>query len=364
VVAQRLARRICKHCRESYTPDASIFQKLRITPGPDDVFQHGRGCAKCGQTGYSGRVGIFEFVRVTPALRDLITRNAAEDEMRKVATLSGTKFLLEDAIEKVRDGLTTFEEVLRVIQLEETDIIGCPGCGAFINRDFATCPFCLYTLRHICEHCGQELHADWKLCPYCNKRTATYAAAPVQLPAPPAAPAPQAPVKKASKRRGAKAAATPTAASTRAAGDAPLLVDDAGGVATDDGADRPLILVVDDDPGIRQILVKTFQQLPIACRVQTASDGVEALESVQREAPELIVLDVMMPRMDGFAVCERLRGNVRTAFIPVLMLTANADEMSRTRGFLVGTDDYVAKPFSFPELNARVTRLLRRTYGY
>ena len=143
-----------------------------------------------------------------------------------------------------------------------------------------------------------------------------------------------------------------------------IIEEDGDGSHGSDMDRKPVILVVDDDASIRQILVKTFQQLPIPCTVETASDGQEALERVGREPPDLIVLDVMMPRMDGFTVCENLRANVRTAFIPVLMLTANADEMSRTRGFLVGTDDYVGKPFSFPELNARVMRLLRRTYGF
>ena len=94
-----------------------------------------------------------------------------------------------------------------------------------------------------------------------------------------------------------------------------------------------------------------------------ASDGQEALEQAARVAPDLILLDVMMPRMDGFTVCERLRSDVRTAFIPILMLTANGDENNRTKAYLVGTDDYMTKPFAVPELNARVTRLLRRTYG-
>jgi type IV pilus assembly protein PilB len=398
VVAQRLARRICNRCREPYTPDPTVLQKLRITPGPNEVFERGRGCSACGQTGYSGRIGIFEFVRMTAALRDQVTRNAPEDEMRKVATLSGTRFLLEDALQKVRAGFTTLEEVLRVIQLEETDITGCPSCGAFINRDFSTCPYCLHTLRHICDHCGQELHPDWKLCPYCNRRTplpaerhtpgtASLAAAPssgvVQGDAPARATgqsgassagaasseASVSEARSATEKSGPKASkgAVPNRrgrARTNAEEMPVQVADTADGNAGGGTVDEPLILVVDDDAGIRQILVKTFQQLPIPCRVQTAADGVEALERVERESPELIVLDVMMPRMDGFAVCERLRENVRTAFIPIMMLTANADEPSRTRGFLVGTDDYVAKPFSFPELNARVMRLLRRTYGY
>jgi type IV pilus assembly protein PilB len=357
VAAQRLARRVCRNCKEAYTPDPTTLQKLRLSTGPDDVFYHGKGCPTCGQTGYAGRVGIFEFVRMTPALKELVTRNAGEDEMRKVASLAGTKFLLEDAVEKVREGVTTLEEVLRVIQLEETDIIGCPKCGSFINRDFSTCPYCLHTLRHICEHCGQELHPDWKLCPYCNKRTARAeesaagAARPAASAGAGGAPAAQ------------RTQAAPAVGAAPGSGAATVEVV-ADGDGPEPATEQPLILVVDDDPSIRQILVKTFQQLPVSCRVETASDGVDALEKVEREKPDLIVLDVMMPRMDGFTVCENLRGDVRTAFIPIMMLTANADEMSRTRGFLVGTDDYVAKPFSFPELNARVMRLLRRTYGF
>jgi two-component system phosphate regulon response regulator PhoB len=71
----------------------------------------------------------------------------------------------------------------------------------------------------------------------------------------------------------------------------------------------------------------------------------------------------MMPRANGFEVCARLRQDLRTAFVPVLMLTKNDDEASRTKGFVAGTDDFMAKPFSVPELVVRVRRLLRRTYG-
>jgi DNA-binding response OmpR family regulator len=95
----------------------------------------------------------------------------------------------------------------------------------------------------------------------------------------------------------------------------------------------------------------------------TAGDGAEALKAVEQSPPDLVITDVMMPRMDGITLCQRLREDIRTAFVPVMMLTANADETNRTKGYLVGTDDYVNKPFSVPDLNARVLRLLRRTYG-
>ena len=87
------------------------------------------------------------------------------------------------------------------------------------------------------------------------------------------------------------------------------------------------------------------------------------MATAQAMKPDLVVLDVMMPGLSGFDVCQKLRSNIQTAFIPILMLTGNTDEESRTRGFMVGTDDYMSKPFSVPELHSRVTRLLRRTYG-
>ena len=127
---------------------------------------------------------------------------------------------------------------------------------------------------------------------------------------------------------------------------------------------RPLrVLVVDDDPDIRIIVEATLRMMAIPIEVVQAQDGVEALEKARESTPDLAVLDVMMPRMDGFDTCRALRENVRTAFVPILMLTASADQDSRTKGYLIGTDDYMAKPFLPVDLKLRVARLLRRTYG-
>lgn len=123
------------------------------------------------------------------------------------------------------------------------------------------------------------------------------------------------------------------------------------------------ILVVDDDPDIRMIVSATLRKLAVPVQIVLAEDGVDAVEKALAHPPDMVVLDVMMPRMDGFGVCRALRENVRTAFVPVLMLTASADHGSRTQGYLVGTDDYMSKPFLPVDLNLRVTRLLRRTYG-
>jgi DNA-binding response OmpR family regulator len=128
-------------------------------------------------------------------------------------------------------------------------------------------------------------------------------------------------------------------------------------------AAAPRILVVDDDPVSRRLVVKALQKLDLDAEIIEAVNGTQALAEVAAHTPDLIILDVMMPGMSGFEVCQKLRSDLHTAFIPILMLTANTDEDSRTKGFVVGTDDYVGKPFSVLELHARVRRLLRRTYG-
>ena len=126
---------------------------------------------------------------------------------------------------------------------------------------------------------------------------------------------------------------------------------------------RLRVLVVDDDDDIRQVVAFTLKKLTVPVDVVYAMDGQEAVEMAEAHPPDLVVLDVMMPRLDGFETCTKLRQSVRTAFVPILMLTASADERSRSKGYLVGTDDYMGKPFQPLDLKLRVTRLLRRTYG-
>ena len=116
------------------------------------------------------------------------------------------------------------------------------------------------------------------------------------------------------------------------------------------------ILVVDDEAPIRELLV--FNLAKQGYETDTAADGGEALAKA-RDA-DLILLDVMLPVMDGFEVCRRLKGNQETAAIPIIMLTARNGEIDKVLGLELGADDYVAKPFSTRELIARVKAVLRR----
>jgi two-component system response regulator MprA len=116
------------------------------------------------------------------------------------------------------------------------------------------------------------------------------------------------------------------------------------------------VLVVDDDPPIRRMLQRTFAAE--GYRVEAVADGGAALASVERAVPDLLVLDVAMPGLDGLAVCRRLRS--RGIAVPILLLTARDAVPDRVSGLDAGADDYLVKPFAFEELLARARALLRR----
>jgi DNA-binding response OmpR family regulator len=115
------------------------------------------------------------------------------------------------------------------------------------------------------------------------------------------------------------------------------------------------ILIVEDEPSLLETLEYNLTRQ--GYRVITASDGMMAVERARQEQPDLIVLDIMLPKLDGLEVCRILRQEMN---IPILMLTARADEIDKVVGLEVGADDYMAKPFSMRELLARVKALLRR----
>ncbi len=116
------------------------------------------------------------------------------------------------------------------------------------------------------------------------------------------------------------------------------------------------LLIADDDPHLREVLGYALEQA--GYRVRQASDGAAALREVQREAPDALVLDVLMPELDGTEVCRRLRA--AGSRVPILFLSSRADEIDRVLGLELGGDDYLTKPFSPRELVARVKALLRR----
>ncbi len=118
------------------------------------------------------------------------------------------------------------------------------------------------------------------------------------------------------------------------------------------------VLIVDDDPDIYRLLSYNLSQAGF--QVATAETGRIALDAVQKQAPDLIILDVMLPDIDGLEVCRTLRQRDHSRRIPIIMLTARTEEIDRVVGFELGADDYVMKPFSPRELVLRVKSIFRR----
>ena len=118
----------------------------------------------------------------------------------------------------------------------------------------------------------------------------------------------------------------------------------------------PKILIIDDDQTLLTLLVTHFAKADF--QAVRASNGIDGLQAFYNDKIDLVILDVMMPKMDGWTVCGRLR---EISDVPILMLTAKADERDRLRGFRLGVDDFVAKPFSAAELIARVEAILNRS---
>jgi len=121
----------------------------------------------------------------------------------------------------------------------------------------------------------------------------------------------------------------------------------------------PRILVIDDDAAIAELVAINLEMA--GYEVTQAEDGIKGQALAVQLLPDLIVLDLMLPRVDGFTVCQRLRRDDRTADIPVLMLTALSQTQDKVEGFNSGADDYLTKPFELEEMLARVRALLRRT---
>jgi type IV pilus assembly protein PilB len=173
VVAQRLVRRLCVHCRRQYTPTAETLRALNLAEGDASAipFYKSVGCDQCNHTGYRGRIGIYEVMRVTEKLRRLISARATEEQLRDAAIGAGMISLGEDGLAKVKSGITTPEELLRVVtEVREMRTL-CSGCGAAVGVDFMACPQCGKRLIAGCPHCGRALQPGWNFCPYCARST-------------------------------------------------------------------------------------------------------------------------------------------------------------------------------------------------
>jgi len=309
VMAQRLVRRICQQCAEPAPGDESTLERLPIAPEALEFLRRGTGCQACRDNGFSGRIGLYETLPITASVGRLIETRANDGQLRDQARRDGHVLLVDDAITKLREGTTTVDEVLRVVQIDGT-LLRCGTCRKEISDDFALCPHCGTAVTITCDGCERRLEADWTRCPYCGQE------APIAGP---------------------------------------------NGLRYEPRTFKAL--VVDDDVQLRSIVRGTLEGAGLGLTVMTAQDGPEALALAEVERPDLIVIDFSMPGMTGPDVVAALREDPDLAQVPVVMLTAHDTDQHLTSGFAAGVDDYIVKPFRREQLIARVRRQLERVYG-
>jgi type IV pilus assembly protein PilB len=173
VIAQRLLRRICEKCKAPYALSPEEVAKIRLRGRDPSIFKNlykGKGCTVCNHTGYRGRIAVFEILVVNGVIRDLIAQNASEDAILRAALAGGMKLLSVDAIEKINQGITTVDELFRVLYLkDEEGPQVCGTCGEFFQKDLPGCPKCGNIGMEKCPVCGGAREEKWKFCPFCGE---------------------------------------------------------------------------------------------------------------------------------------------------------------------------------------------------
>ena len=174
ILAQRLVRVICPHCKSPDTPAEEDLWRIGLTKqqAAQLTFYRGTGCEKCGQTGYAGRIGVYELLTMSPRLKQLVAEDATEATVRQVATAEGFTTLLHAGIAKVSAGITSVAELIRVTQMDEHNGAMCPQCNQLIGPEFIACPHCGLRLLQTCGTCRGIMDPGWRFCPFCASQIA------------------------------------------------------------------------------------------------------------------------------------------------------------------------------------------------
>ncbi len=299
IVAQRLMRRLCQKCRVQATEPVS--ERLQRFVPPGITLYQGVGCSDCSMTGYRGRFSIVEVLTMNPDLERRIADGASAEKIAEAARKAGMRSLWGSGLRHVLAGESTLEELLRVTDVPREEE---PGESPAPRRG----------------HSGR-------------------AAAPAA--APPISPP----------------AATPLAEFSM---DMELLEEPAGvdGIVAEGRGQGACVLLVEDEEQLRRVMKDLLQRE--GYRVAEARDGVQALDEVDRFAPDVIILDLNLPGLDGYGVLAQLRSRPATRDIPIMVLTAKGDEDNEVRVFELGADDFVTKPFRARALTARLEAMLGR----
>jgi CheY-like chemotaxis protein len=299
IIAQRLMRRLCKNCRQVATEPVSE-RFARFVPAGVTLYQ-AVGCSECSTTGYRGRFSIVEVLTMTPDLERRIAAGATAEKIAEAARAAGMRSLWGSGLRHVLAGESTFEELIRVTDVPREE-------------------------------------AEEETPPPPRRVPRGRAAAP---PSSPPVPSPISPVPELTM-------------------DMELLEDPAagGGILAGGRGQGACVLLVEDEEQLRRVMKDLLQRE--GYRVAEARDGIQALDEVDRFAPDVIILDLNLPGLDGYGVLQQLRSRPATREIPVMVLTAKGDEDNEVRVFELGADDFVTKPFRARSLTARLEAVLGR----
>ncbi|HEV2752078.1 MAG TPA: type II/IV secretion system protein [Gemmatimonadales bacterium] len=301
VLAQRLMRKLCPTCKEVWMETPGDRLKKWVPKGTP--LYRAAGCPDCAMTGYRGRFSIVEVLTVTAEVERRIASGEPAEQIATAARRSGMKGLWESGLEHVLRGESTLEELTRVVDIPEEDEPSGPTVAPRRSSGGMPQPHVTHAGPHgIAEpSVAHEMFGDhFEL---------LEGAAPPRISGPHGLPARK-------------------------------------------------VLLVDDEDSLRKVLKDLLERE--GYDVSEARDGVQALDQVDRVGPDIIVLDLNMPGLDGYGVLSHLRSRPATADIPVLVLTAKSDEDNEVRVFELGADDFLTKPFRARALSARLEAVLGR----
>jgi type II secretory ATPase GspE/PulE/Tfp pilus assembly ATPase PilB-like protein/CheY-like chemotaxis protein len=302
VVAQRLMRRVCQVCASDATERVSDRLRRFIPEGTK--LMRAVGCPECTMTGYRGRFSIVEVLTMNAELERLIGSGATADLIAEAARANGMRSLFESGLRHVIDGHTTVEELLRVTDIPADAKAGHrppPAAGSAAVASAGAAPAAAAPARPQAD-VAADLGISFELLE------------------------PEAEVPVERNGRGTKGAT---------------------------------VLLVEDEDQLRRLMKELLER--DGYLVAEARDGAQALDQVDRHAPDLIMLDLNLPGLDGYGVLAKLRAQPLTAKIPVIVLTAKGDEDNEVRVFELGADDFLTKPFRARALSARLEAVLSRS---
>ncbi len=305
VIAQRLMRKLCPTCKEVWMEAPP--EKLRKWIAKGTPMYRSAGCPDCAMTGYRGRFSIIEVLTVSPEVERRIAGGEPAARIAEAARAAGMKSLWDSGLAHVVRGESTLDELMRVVDVPVED----DGAGAAPAAATPAGP-------------GGRRSSTGE-----HPRGAP-SSAPVTMP--------------------------PEPVSTHFD-----LLEEAAPPSRVSGAHgQPAckVLLVDDEDSLRKVMKDLLER--DGYLVTEARDGVQALDQVDRVGPDIIVLDLNLPGLDGYGVLSHLRSRPATASIPVIVLTAKGDEDNEVRVFELGADDFLTKPFRARALSARLEAVLGR----